>query len=140
MSFGWSAGDIVSAISVIHKVSKGLRETGGAASSYQESAAFLSSVSVTLRGVEAIISKNAHLTWGDELKAQAQRLKDAVEAFVAKAKKYEASLGADSERSAVRKAPRKVQWTLFKDDVEELKAAVSQAMGVMNDLVLLQSL
>jgi len=69
MSFGWSAGDIVSCISVIHKVSKGLRETGGAASSYQESAAFLSSVSVTLKGVETIINKNAHLTWEDELKA-----------------------------------------------------------------------
>lgn len=59
---------------------------------------------------------------------------------MAKAKKYEASLGADSERSAVRKAPRKLQWTLFKDSVDELKAAVASAMGVMNDLVLLQSL
>lgn len=140
MSFGWSAGDIVSAISVIVKVSKGLRETGGAASSYQDHAEFLDSLAVTLDGIQALLSSNAHLKWEQALIAQAQRLKDAVETCVKKAKKFEPSLGEGSQKSKIGKVPRKVQWTMFKDSVEELKVDVGRTMSVMNDLVLLQSL
>ncbi|CZR60026.1 uncharacterized protein PAC_09921 [Phialocephala subalpina] len=59
MSFGWSAGDIVSAISLITKVSKGLKDSGGAASSYQQCVDFLESIETTLEGVRHIVDANA---------------------------------------------------------------------------------
>lgn len=98
MSFGWSAGDIISAISVIVKVSKGLRETGGATSSYQDHAEFLDSLMVTLEGIQTLLSNNAHLKWEHALISQAQRMKDAVEKCVDKAKRIENSLGERSQR------------------------------------------
>lgn len=140
MSFGWSVGDILGAISVITKISKGLKDSGGAASSYQQNVDFLDSVSTTLKGVSTVISKNAHLAWEDALTAQATRLKNAIDAFVFKAKKFEKSLASDSDRGKLKQAPRKVQWTLFADEVEKLKTDVERTMSVMNDLILLQSL
>lgn len=130
----------MSAISVITKISKGLKDAGGAASSYQQDIDFLDSVKTTLDGVSTMLSNNAHLTWEGALTAQAVRLRDAIEAFVAKADKFEKSLGEGSQRSKIKQAPRKIQWTLFTDEVEKLKTDIERSMRVMNDLILLQSL
>lgn len=61
MSFGWSAGDIVSTISVIAKISKGLKDTGGAASSYQHSIDFLNSVKTTLETLSTVLGMQTNL-------------------------------------------------------------------------------
>lgn len=48
MSFGWSAGDILSAIKFAVKVSQALKEGGGASSDFQEISLFFESLGVTL--------------------------------------------------------------------------------------------
>jgi hypothetical protein len=75
-----------------------------------------------------------------DLAEQAERLKTAVEKFKGKAEKFEASLGSDSTRSSLRRAPRKIQWTLFADSVKELQVAISQPQNVLNTILLLQAL
>lgn len=96
----------MSVISVITNISKWLKESGGAASSYQQSVEFLGSVGTTLEGVKHIVDTNAHLTWRPAIVAQAKRLQIAIEGFIAKAKKFDNSLSSDSERSKLRQAPR----------------------------------
>lgn len=66
--------------------------------------------------------------------------KESMDAFVTGAKKFEKSLGQHSERSKIKQAPRKVQWTLFADDVDKLKIDIERTMRILNDLVSLQIL
>ena len=44
MSFGWSAGDIVSVVSTLVKVGKALEESGGATTDYQDAVNFLEGI------------------------------------------------------------------------------------------------
>jgi hypothetical protein len=53
MSFGWSAGDIASAIALLVKVGKALKNSDGAASEYQDTVEFLKSLVKTLESVQA---------------------------------------------------------------------------------------
>jgi hypothetical protein len=53
-AFGWSAGDLVQAIDVVYKVSKELKDTGGASSDFQETTAFLHELRITLEKLQNI--------------------------------------------------------------------------------------
>ncbi|TEY35220.1 hypothetical protein BOTCAL_0594g00040 [Botryotinia calthae] len=52
MSFGWSAGDIAQAISLIVKVVKALDDGSGAPDEYRKTAVFLESVNLTLKNLQ----------------------------------------------------------------------------------------
>jgi hypothetical protein len=139
MSFGWSAGDIVSGISTLVKVGKALRESGGAASEYQDTIAFLTSVETTLRGLDTIIATNSDLTWKAELVEQAGLLKSAVDDFKTKVDKYDLSLGSVTQRNKARRIPREVQYALS-DKVKELRIAITQPQLVLDVFINLQTL
>jgi len=139
MSFGWSAGDLVSGINTLVKVGKALKESGGAASEYQDTVAFLTSVETTLRGLEAILAGNPDLAWKVELVEQAGLLKSAVDDFRRKVDKYDLSLGSSSERKKARRIPREVQFSLS-DQVKELRTAITQPQLVLDVFINLQTL
>jgi hypothetical protein len=139
MSFGWSAGDIVSGISTLVKVGRAIKETGGAASEYQEALSFLTSIEATLRGLETIFASNLNLTLNDELVEQARLLKSAVDDFRKKVDKYDLSLGSDSDRGKVRRIPREVQFALS-EKIEELRTAIIQPQLVLDVCINLQTL
>ena len=139
MSFGWSASDIVSGISTLVKVSKALRESGGAASEYQETIAFLTSVETTLRGLDTIVATNPDLTWKAELVEQAGLLKSALDDFKTKVDKYDLSLSSASKRQKARRIPREVQFALS-DKVKELRIAITQPQLVLDVFINLQTL
>lgn len=139
MSFGWSAGDIAAAISLLVKVGTALKESGGAASEYQDAVTFLESIGKTLAGVEKLLSKNEDLEWEAEMNAQIVQVKQAVADFETKIKKYDLSLGADSSRSKARQIPRKVQFALT-SHVEELRNGILQSQLILDGFVNLQTL
>jgi hypothetical protein len=139
MSFGWSAGDIVSGIRTLVKVGKALKESGGAAREYQETIAFLTSVETTLRGLDTVVVTNPDLTWKAELVEQGRLLKSAVDDFKTKVDKYDLSLGSASERKKARRIPREVQFALS-DKVKELRIAITQPQLVLDVFINLQTL
>jgi hypothetical protein len=139
MSFGWSAGDIASVITLLVKIGSALKESGGAATDYQEAIDFLSSIEKSLNGIKKLLDENADLTWGSELNEQVVHVKAAVERFRAKIDKYELSLGADSSRSTARKIPRKVQFALMAD-VKDFRNAILQSQIILDGFVNLQIL
>lgn len=112
------------------KVGKALKESGGAASEYQETIAFLTSVETTLRGLDTIIANNPDLTCKAELVEQAGLLKSAVDDFKTKVEKYDQSLGSASERKNAR-IPREVQFALS-DKFKELRVAITQPQLVLD--------
>lgn len=139
MSFGWSAGDIVSAISTLVKVGKALRESGGAASEYQDAANFLDSLAKTLTGVKTVLADNPNVKWESELIEHADIVKAAVENFRKKIEKYDLPLSVDTKRKKPRRIAREIQFALS-DNVKELKAAVSYPQSVLGVFINLQSL
>jgi hypothetical protein len=130
---------IVSAVSILVKVGKALKESGGAATEYQEAVDFLNGVGKTLTGIQTILQNNPNLKWEPELIEQAERLKAAVEIFKKKIDKYDLSLGADTERKKARRIPREIQFALS-DQVKELRAAISQPQIVLGVFIGLQNL
>jgi hypothetical protein len=123
MSFGWSAGDIASAIALLAKIGSALKESGGAATEYQEAIDFLSIIEKSLNGIKKFLNENVDLIWESELNEQVVHVKAAVERFRAEIDKYELSLGAYSSRSTARKIPRKVQFALMAD-VKDFQNAI----------------
>ena len=89
MSFGWSVGDIVSAVNILVKVGKALKESGGAATEYQEAVKLHESVSKTLSGIGALLQEHPKLKWEPDLVEQGNNLKSALEKFEKKIGKYD---------------------------------------------------
>jgi len=139
MSFGWSAGDIVAAVSTLVKVGKALKDSGGAATEYQDAIAFLTSVEKTLKGLQTIADQFPDSEWEEELQEQAKNLKSAVDDFHQKIAKYDLSLGSSSDRRKVRRIPREIQFALS-DRVKELRKAITQPQLVLDVFINLQSL
>lgn len=139
MSFGWSAGDIATAISVLLKVSKALKISGGAATSYQSTASFLTSLSKTLSSLQNLLSQNPSLSFKDDIAHHAILMKNAVEEFENRIKKYDLSLGEGSVRKKARSIPREVQFALL-EDVKELRVAVTQPFLILEFWVNQQTL
>jgi len=139
MAFGWSAGDIVSAVSTLVKVGKALKGSGGAASEYQDAIGFLTSVEKTLKGLNAIVDQYPDLEWEAELQEQAKNLKSAVDDFHQKIAKYDRSLGSSSDRKKARRIPRELQFALS-DRVKELRKAITQPQLILDVFINLQSL
>lgn len=141
MSFGWSAGDILATVNTLAKVGKSLKESGGAATEYQEAVAFLSSVSRTLSGVQSLLRDNPNLRWGADLVEQGNILKSAIENLEQKIKKYDKSLGIKTQRQKARRIPRQVQFALFlSDQVKELRTAITQPQLILDGFINLQAL
>lgn len=139
MSFGWSAGDIVLGISTLVKVGQAIKETGGAASEYQEALSILKSIEATLRGLETIAASNPGLVLNVQLAEQARLLKSAVDDFRKKVEKYDLSLGSDSNRRKVRRIPREVQFALS-EKIRELQTAIIQPQLVLDVCINLHTL
>jgi len=98
MSFGWSAGDIATAISVIVKICKALDDTFGACSEYRDITLFLGNLKCTLDKLYKI-SENTELEGAVQLKEQVDILRPRVEDFLDMIeKKYGLNLGKGSTR------------------------------------------
>lgn len=56
MSFGWSVGDIVAALKLLHQITTALKDSGGASSEFQDVLSFLQTFSQTLQHLNALQS------------------------------------------------------------------------------------
>jgi hypothetical protein len=141
MSFGWSAGDLVAAVNTLAKIGKALKDSGGAATEYQEAVTYLNSITRTLNGLEELLQNNPNLRWETDLAEQGNILRSVIEDFDKKIKKYDNSLGAETERKKARRVPREVQFALFlSDQVKELRTAITQPQLILDVFINLQTL
>jgi hypothetical protein len=115
-AFGWSACDLVQAITIIHKVCKALKDTGGASDEYQQTVAFLRSLAVTLDTLRAF---DGGLVDSDDLaftQAQIDLVQEPVQKFTSEIEaKFESKLGAQAAkgvRGTISGGHRKAQWAL----------------------------
>ena len=136
MSFGWSAGDIVATLNLLHKVVVALKDTGGASSDYQEVSSFLNVLTVTLQHLKALQAAPLDPDLAKNLEKLCEQVQGPLEPFCERIRtSFERDLGADSVKANIWAAGRELQWALSTSKkVKELREKIGgpiAAIGVV---------
>ncbi|KAE9379869.1 hypothetical protein N431DRAFT_448705 [Stipitochalara longipes BDJ] len=137
MSFGWSAGDILTAISFIVKTSKALHETHGAAGDFRH-------VILSLRSIEGVLRPLLNLCalypeYRERIKAQVDAVTNPAGKFLESVEPLAASLGVPKTGLLrhVRTIPQKLEWYWFKSkEARALLEDIKQGGQLINILLL----
>jgi hypothetical protein len=113
MSFGWSAGDIATAITVIYNLVEALDSCDGSAAEYRDTVSFLQDLNRTLEPLQTFTAWNVYPDYGRDITNHINSIKEPVEQFIASILKYEPSLGAKAKQGHHRHMLKKVTWRLF---------------------------
>ncbi|KAI4239517.1 MAG: hypothetical protein LQ349_000277 [Xanthoria aureola] len=125
-AFGFSAGDFVNAIVLLKKISRALRDSGGASSEYQGAVVELENLQRTLQHLASLEPTEDNINHVNAIRGMALACQIPLRDFLAKLSRYETSLGPWASQSFLHKAARKAQWaTAFSDDVKNLRALVA---------------
>jgi hypothetical protein len=127
MSFGWSAGDLLAALTVLNKIRVALKDSGGASSDYQEENGFLQSVSTTLETLNSVQSLPLDADALKNLQQICRQIQGPLRPFLDKVNHdFQSKLGpqpvSKNQFSKVFRAPRMMQWALSTSkQVQQLK-------------------
>ncbi|KAH6667677.1 hypothetical protein B0J14DRAFT_169503 [Halenospora varia] len=133
MSFGWSAGDIVTAIALTNKVISSVRSVGGSREHFQELESELAGLLRALNDIHAISGQPGQVHEIVALKFAACLCEDTIRRFHDKIKPFEGSLGVGSQASRLRAAPRMVRWKILtKKDIPEFRSYLVAHVGSLN--------
>jgi hypothetical protein len=134
MSFGWSAGDVLSGVKLLINIISSLQDANGARTHFQE-------LESELQGLSRALCEIANLADGSPeqipeiraLKFVACSCEGTLRRFYEKIRPFEGSLGAQSVRGKVRAAPRMVRWELLmKKEIPELRTYLVAHVGYLN--------
>lgn len=140
MSFGWSAGDIAAAASLVNRLIQALDSCDGAACDYREDLSFLRDLNCTLEPLQGFTAWNAYPAYGQDIGEQVGHIKVPVDQFLAAVLKYEPSLGSNAPEGRHRHCVRKLQWYIFMSTkVLNLKKTIKSHMRII-DTVLQRSM
>lgn len=113
MSFGWSAGDIVAALKLLHQIGIALRDSGGASSEFQDTLSFLQTLSRTLQHLNALQATLLDSDLSDNLREQCDHIRvPLTELLDDVGRRFGSTLGVNSIANRVFAAPRKIQWAV----------------------------
>ncbi|CCD49879.1 hypothetical protein BofuT4_P095870.1 [Botrytis cinerea T4] len=134
MSFGWSAGDIAQAISLIVKVVKALDDGSGAPDEYRKMAVFLESVNLTLKNLHVFASLGVYPSNVDEIHKMVENIRPPLERFIDEMKKFERHLGSNATPGWWKNIPQKMLWT-FKRSHHQLKKEIKEHAFMLDNLL-----
>ncbi|KAI0182974.1 hypothetical protein EV127DRAFT_487580 [Xylaria flabelliformis] len=101
MSFGWLAGDIVAAVTVVHNLIKALDSCDGAANEYRETVSFLHDLKRTLEPLQTFTTSDENPTLIQDIKKEVRRIRGPIEGFLSSISNYEHSLGAKAKKKGI---------------------------------------
>ena len=144
--FGFSVGDFVAGVELIHKAAKALRSVSGATEQYQQTLLDLSLIESVLRRVQSLTPATA----SDETIRTVQLCSLAchvpLDHFLHRIRKLERHLNFESHAHAtdilgIKKGSHKLQWAIvLEQDVAKLKAGISPGIDIINTLLQVESL
>jgi len=133
MSFGWSAGDIVSAIALVNRIITCVSNAGGAREHFQELESELGGLLRALKEIAELTSVPDQIPEIVSLKFAACLCEETLKRFYEKIKPFDETLGASSRKSKAKAAPRMVRWELLvKKDIPELRTYLVAHVGSLN--------
>lgn len=112
MSFGWSAGDLAAAMTLIYNLIQALDNVDGAAGNYREAVSFLRDLKRTLEPLQTLTAWNQYLEYGRDIGEQVAQIRAPVEKFLAAVLKFEPSFGSVKDGHH-RHILRKLQWHIL---------------------------
>ncbi|KAI0854864.1 hypothetical protein F4860DRAFT_498050 [Xylaria cubensis] len=136
MSFGWSAGDIVAAVTVVHNLIKALDSCDGAASEYRETVSYLHHLKRTLEPLQTFTTFDENPTLAQDIEKEVRCIRGSVEGFLSSISNYEHSLGAKAKKGHLQHVPRKLKWHFSKSkDALSLKKNIKSHMRIIDTLM-----
>jgi hypothetical protein len=136
MSFGWSAGDVVSAMKLLYTVGKALKESCGASSDFAETSSFLLALQTTLRLLQSLDTVAINPEFAESFKELCRQIQLPLDAFLKDVLKYEPALSSAGKKSKILTVPRKMQWALvMPSKVKKLQSQIGGAMLAVNTLM-----
>lgn len=113
MSFGWSAGDIIATLKLLHQIRSAIRDSGGASSDFQDTLSFLQTLSRTLQHLNASQATPFNPELADNLREQCDHIRAPLAAFLNDVgSRFGPALGVKTTRHWIFGAPRMIQWAL----------------------------
>ncbi|KAL8837526.1 MAG: hypothetical protein Q9170_002485 [Blastenia crenularia] len=135
-AFGFSVGDFISTINLIRKISKALKESGGASSEYQDAVVELKGLEHALQHLEALEPTEDNVGHVNAIRGMALACKIPLQEFMKKLETYEESLGPWAHRSSFSDFGRKTTWAVsFGKEIEKLRAVVAAKQISINLLL-----
>ncbi|MCJ1455980.1 hypothetical protein MMC28_006337 [Mycoblastus sanguinarius] len=143
--FGWSAGDVVQSIKIIIKIVEAFKETGGAATKFAETTAFLDHFNTTLNRIKEYASDNTQAKYSATIVDQIKLIDNPYCTFEKYMLEFEPALGEVPTEGRQKKAKKKIKWAMkelseVSGKVAELKKAVTEPLVFVGQLLLLQTL
>lgn len=133
MSFGWSAGDLVAAVKLIHDIVSCIRDVGGAREHFQELVTELQGLEKALDEINQLATSSSDIPEISALKFASAACGDTLKRFYDKIKPFKGSLESVSTRGKVRAAPRMVLWELLlRKEIPELRSYLVAHVGYFN--------
>ena len=136
-AFGFSVGDFVAVIQLINKISKAVRDAGGAVEDYQDTVSELESLKEIFKRLD---SSHASPSWGENLslpiKAHTESVLESLTRFSHVISKFDSNLGKTAPKGWTQGSWKKVQWSIqYAKEVEKLRASVGTCLSALNLLV-----
>ncbi|KAH7126128.1 hypothetical protein EDB81DRAFT_860734 [Dactylonectria macrodidyma] len=136
MSFGWSAGDIAAAITLVYNIVKALDDYDGASDDYREAMAFMRDLSRTLEPLQAFTAWKAYPEYGEQISKQVEYIRDPINKFRDEVLRLEPSLGEKSRKGYHRHVPQKLKWHILKSGKAlRLKKQIASHIRVIDTLM-----
>jgi hypothetical protein len=136
MSFGWSAGDIATAVKIAYNIYEALDSVQGAAKEYREAVYFLREMTRTLEPLKTFIACDAYPNYWKDIREQVDFIKEPVDNFLRTVLKYEPSLGTGTRTGHHRHILAKLKWHFFiSKEVLDLKRKIQSHMRVLDSLL-----
>lgn len=110
----------------MRRISKALKETGGASTEYQLVIIELKSLENILRHLETLQPTEDNVTHINAIRGMALTCQLPLRDFMVKLEKYESTLGPFADNKSLRAMARKSKWAIvFAQEVERLRAMVA---------------
>ena len=121
---------------MIRKISKALKQAGGASSEYQDAIIELKSLKHALQQLEAFQPAEDNYNHVNAIRGMALACQFPLRDFLAKLDKYENTLGLWAKRTSLRGIGQKTRWaTGFNGEVGKLRALVAAKQISINLLL-----
>lgn len=133
MSFGWSAGDIVSAIKLVNKIVQCVGNIGGSREHFQELSSELHGLLRALDEISKLTRIHDQIPDISSLKFSACLCGDTLNTFLKKIEPFDTCLAASSTKMRLKAAPKIVGWELLvRKDIPELRSNLVAHVGTLN--------
>ena len=137
-AFGFSAGDFISAVSFLVKVTKALKDAGGATDEYRSLVAELGLLQRILRQLH--MRQGPDNIFAPDVKQQTNLTLATLSSFLKTISKFDSKLGENAHSSWHHGAAKKAQWaTMYAKEVEQLRVKVGTHLAELNLLLQLQT-